>query len=72
MRAPFNKWEGTTDSMDLNAVTRDVIALSLSDLQRNRVIIADLVNMAARLRPARAPKRQHSAIEKSNASLGRH
>jgi PAS domain S-box-containing protein len=38
LRALFNKGELTLEPLDLNAVTREVIALSLSDLQRNGVV----------------------------------
>jgi PAS domain S-box-containing protein len=37
LRAMFSKREFTPESMDLNEATREVVALSLSDLQRNRV-----------------------------------
>jgi C4-dicarboxylate-specific signal transduction histidine kinase len=39
LRALFTKKESTTELMDLNEATREVIALSSSDLQRNRVIL---------------------------------
>jgi signal transduction histidine kinase len=39
LRALFSKRDATTDAVDLNDATREVIALSLSDLQRNRVIL---------------------------------
>ena len=39
LRALFSKKEVTTESVDLNEATREVIALSLSELQRNRVIV---------------------------------
>ena len=39
LRALFSKKEFTTEPLDLNEATREVIALSLSDLQRNRVIL---------------------------------
>jgi PAS domain S-box-containing protein len=39
LRAMFSKREFTVESMDLNDATREVIALSLSDLQRNRVVL---------------------------------
>lgn len=43
LRALFAKRDITTESVDLNEATREVIALSLSELQRNRVILrADL------------------------------
>ena len=39
LRALFSKKDATTESVDLNEATREVIALSLSELQRNRVIL---------------------------------
>jgi len=39
LRALFSKKEVTTESVDLNEATREVIALLLSELQRNRVIL---------------------------------
>ena len=39
LRALFAKKEATTESVDLNEATREVIALSLSGLQRNRVVL---------------------------------
>ena len=39
LRALFSKKEFTLESLDLNDATREVIALSLSDLQRHRVIV---------------------------------
>jgi signal transduction histidine kinase len=39
VRALFTKKEPPIGAVDLNEVTRDVIALSLSDLQRNRVVL---------------------------------
>jgi C4-dicarboxylate-specific signal transduction histidine kinase len=39
LRALFGKKETTIESLDLNEATREVIALSLSELQRNRVIL---------------------------------
>ena len=39
LRALFTKKESTTEPVDLNEATREVIALSSSDLQRNRVIL---------------------------------
>src|SRR2546422_6638862 len=45
VRALFTKNELTTESVDLNEATREVIALSLSELQRNQVSLrADLVS----------------------------
>jgi PAS domain S-box-containing protein len=38
LRALFGRKEATTELVDLNAATRDVIALSLSELQRSRVV----------------------------------
>ena len=39
VRGLFNKEEFTPEPMDLNDATREVIALSLNDLQRNRVVL---------------------------------
>jgi PAS domain S-box-containing protein len=39
LRALFAKREATTEPVDLNEATREVIALSLSELQRNRVVL---------------------------------
>jgi C4-dicarboxylate-specific signal transduction histidine kinase len=39
LRALFSKKSATTQSIDLNEATREVIALSLSELQKNRVIL---------------------------------
>jgi PAS domain S-box-containing protein len=39
LRALFGKKGGAAESVDLNEATREVIALSLSELQRNRVIL---------------------------------
>ena len=39
LRALFSSKETTTESVDLNEATREVIALLLSELQRNRVIL---------------------------------
>jgi len=39
LRALFGKKEATTELVDLNAATRDVIALSQSELQRSRVAV---------------------------------
>jgi PAS domain S-box-containing protein len=48
LRALFSNKEFTLESMDLNDATREVIALSLNDLQRNRVIMqSELTNDAA-------------------------
>jgi PAS domain S-box-containing protein len=40
LRALFGKQGATADPVDLNEATREVIALSLSDLQRTRVILS--------------------------------
>ena len=39
LRALFSKRQATTESVDLNEATREVIALLLSTLQRDRVIL---------------------------------
>jgi signal transduction histidine kinase len=39
LRSLFSKKEFTLEPLDLNDATREVIALSLSELQRNRVIV---------------------------------
>jgi signal transduction histidine kinase len=39
LRALFSKKESTTEPVDLNEATQEVIALSLCELQRNRVIL---------------------------------
>ena len=39
LRALFTKKSATTQSMDLDEATREVIAVSLSGLQKNRVIL---------------------------------
>ena len=39
LRALFGKKESMIESMDLNEVTREVLALTLNELQRNRVIL---------------------------------
>jgi PAS domain S-box-containing protein len=39
LRALFSKKEFTLESVDLNEATREVVALSSSDLQRNRVVL---------------------------------
>jgi len=39
LRALFSKKEFTLEPLDLNEATREIIALSLSELQRNRVIV---------------------------------
>jgi PAS domain S-box-containing protein len=45
LRALFSKKEFTPEPLDLNEATEEVIALSMSDLQRNRVILrSELAN----------------------------
>ena len=45
LRALFSKREFTLEPLDLNEATREVIALSLSELQRNRVVFqSELAN----------------------------
>jgi PAS domain S-box-containing protein len=39
LRALFSKKESTTEPVDLNEATQEVIALSLGELQRNRVVL---------------------------------
>ncbi len=39
LRALFSKKESTLELLDLNEATRELIALSLSELQRNRVVL---------------------------------
>ena len=39
LRALFSKREFALESLDLNEATREVIAMSLSDLQRNRIVL---------------------------------
>jgi len=39
LRALFSKEEATHEALDLNDATREVIALSLNELQRNRVVL---------------------------------
>ncbi len=39
LRALFSRKEAATESVDLNEATREVIALSLSGLQRNQVVV---------------------------------
>jgi signal transduction histidine kinase len=40
LRALFSKKKFTLEALDLNEATREVIAVSLSDLQRNRVVLS--------------------------------
>jgi signal transduction histidine kinase len=45
VRALFTRKEPATEAVDLNEVTREVLALSLSDLQRNRIVLrSELAN----------------------------
>jgi PAS domain S-box-containing protein len=39
LRAMFSKREFTLESMDLNEATREILTLSVNDLQRNRVVV---------------------------------
>jgi signal transduction histidine kinase len=39
LRALFAKKEFTLEPLDLNEITREVVALSLSELQRNRIVL---------------------------------
>jgi signal transduction histidine kinase len=39
LRSLFGNKDGATEPVDLNEATREVLALSMSDLQRNRVIV---------------------------------
>jgi C4-dicarboxylate-specific signal transduction histidine kinase len=39
LRALFNKKDAPSEAVDLNEATREVIALSLSELQRNRIVL---------------------------------
>src|SRR5262249_41814740 len=39
LRALFTKKEFTLETLDMNDLTREVVALSLGDLQRNRVVL---------------------------------
>jgi len=41
LRALFGKKDATTEAMDLNEATREVIALTLSELKRGRVILRE-------------------------------
>ena len=50
LRALFNRKETATELVDLNEATREVIALSLSGLQRNEVVVrADLADNLPRV-----------------------
>jgi PAS domain S-box-containing protein len=52
LRALFSKKDAATESVDLNEATREVIALSLSELQRSRVILRPDLPMTSRLSQA--------------------
>jgi PAS domain S-box-containing protein len=56
LRALYSKKEFMTELFDLNEATREVIALSLSDLQRNRVILQS--ELAEDLPPVRGDRVQ--------------
>ena len=57
LRALFSKKEFTLESLDLNEATREVIALSMSDLQRNR----GGSSVGARRRPSEGDRRSRPA-----------
>jgi signal transduction histidine kinase len=56
VRALFSRDEFALESVDLNEVTREIIALSLSDLQRNQVVVA--TDLADELPPIAADRIQ--------------
>lgn len=56
LRALFSKKELTREPLDLNEATREVVALSLSELQRNRVIVQS--ELADDLPPVRGDRVQ--------------
>jgi PAS domain S-box-containing protein len=56
LRALFAREKATTESVDLNDAIREVIALSLSELQRNRVILR--MDLAADLPPVNGDRIQ--------------
>ncbi len=56
LRALFSKKEPATEAVDLNEATREVIALSLGDLQKSRVILH--TELAAGLQPVLADRVQ--------------
>jgi signal transduction histidine kinase len=59
LRALFTKKETTTEPLDLNEATREVIALSSSELQRNRVILRqELANNLPRVNGDRVQLQQ--------------
>ena len=57
LRALFSRKETATESVDLNEATREVIALSLSGLQRNQVVVQ--AELAENLPPV--TRRSHPA-----------
>jgi len=48
LRSLYGKKDLTIESVDLNEATREVLALSASDLQRNRVIVQQTVCLLSR------------------------
>src|SRR5579862_9608555 len=56
VRALFCKKDATSESLDLNDVTREVLALSLSELERNNVIVR--TELAGELPPIQADRVQ--------------
>ena len=56
LRALFGKQVAVTESMDLNEATREVLALSVSDLQRSRVALR--VELAEELPPVKGDRVQ--------------
>ena len=57
LRALFSKREFTLEPLDMNEVTREVVALSLSDLQRNRMV----ASVGVRRRSPTGHRRSHPA-----------
>src|SRR6266576_3395146 len=60
LRALFSKKEATIESVDLNEATREVIALSLSELQRNRGILR--TELASDLPVVKGDRVQHQQV----------
>jgi PAS domain S-box-containing protein len=59
LRGLFAKKDGVTEPVDLNEATREIIALSLSELQRNRVAVsAELADDLPRVRGDRVQLQQ--------------
>src|SRR6267142_2686655 len=56
LRALFCKKGATSESLDLNEVTREVVALSLSELERNKVIVR--TELAGELPPVQGDRVQ--------------